>query len=509
MKISTLFAVLATVGSMPSSAGADGHANVFNGKSGKSSKSAKSAKSAKTSKATKIFKGKDEGVQTSYGDGQSSPGDASAPAPLKSTPRAGGCVLPALTRDMRGKPKWIQNGQVMTFYVENGSDPSSPPRKVYTDDSPEIAEGDTYVLECAEKGYVPDEMCHYTCKDGFIDSSTYCRQDPTTLCVLMEDATAAKQCNLDFDSDEPFNEGKSLKQWWAEVLDKFVFGKDELFKFDNNTLPSYLGHGAANLAGAGWVLQHMLHVRPDPDAPFDADIVTFSGWVDDNYEYGPDTLRGSSSSATVNGFVQDVIVEDYQDERFPDVSMRLPKVVAPIEGFNPRLYEVFVLGAYDPCTERGPYGFLHECYVYHHAGFHLGSGEQLHVYPPMSNGNIDLMGHCSTAETNDYIMADMLRANMDNVDDVIKKAGGITNVHAAVMSLHLCVGDDIYHPFICSVGHSLVGKTPNSVGVSATPFMFQPKANRAKVCADKKANPDLCTPIMDPEWPKKWTNTGL
>eukprot|EP00579_Thalassiosira_antarctica_P010595 CAMPEP_0201920696 /NCGR_PEP_ID=MMETSP0903-20130614/9235_1 /ASSEMBLY_ACC=CAM_ASM_000552 /TAXON_ID=420261 /ORGANISM="Thalassiosira antarctica, Strain CCMP982" /LENGTH=531 /DNA_ID=CAMNT_0048457497 /DNA_START=53 /DNA_END=1648 /DNA_ORIENTATION=+ len=475
-------------------------------------KSTKAFKSAKSAKATKLFTktAKADGVGLNNED-QNEAASAAVSAAAANNPKVANnpntCVLPELTDDMAGMPIWIQHGQVMTFFVQSGTAPQAPPRKTYTDERLTIANNDMYVLQCQENGYVPDETCFYACKDGVIDTTTYCRQDPADLCKKTRETTAFQQCLLDFDSDEPFHDGKSLKTWWGEVLDVFHFGRDEIFKFDNNTIDFFLGHGAANIAGTGWLSQHQEIIAPDDEQFFDASFVKFAGWADEgDYEYGPDTLRNSSSSATQNGYLQDVVTEDYPDVRFPEVDMVLPKVVAPVPGFKPKFSSAVLLSEYDPCDESKYLGFAPECFTHHHGGFHTGSGEQLPYYAPMINGNIDLNGHCTSAETNPFILVEALKANQANIgEDVMKKAGGITGVHPVVRSVHLCIdGDDIYHPYICAIHSDHLGS--DTLPISASPFMFQPTKNRKKLCADRvAAGPNLCKATTDTNYPFPWT----
>ena len=235
---------------------------------------------------------------------------------------------------MTGRPYWIQHGQVMTFFVQSGTAPQAPPRKTYTNERPAIANNDFYMLDCQDMEYVPDEACFYTCKDGVIDTTTYCRQDPQGLCKLIrEEATVNQQCPLDFDSDEPFHDGKSLKAWWQEILDVYHFGIDELFSF-NSSAPFFLGHGAANLAGLSWIRQHVEILDFMTPLEFDASSVEFTAYVDKGYNYGNDTLSGSTSAGQ-SGYLQDLVTENYPDNRFPGITFNLPKVTAPVPGFNP------------------------------------------------------------------------------------------------------------------------------------------------------------------------------
>ena len=87
---------------------------------------------------------------------------------------------------------------------------------------------------------------------------------------------------------------------------------------------------------------------------------------------------------------------------------------------------------------------------------------------------------------------------------MVEKFGGFTGVHPASRSVHLCIADDIYHPYLCNVHSNMSG--PNFVPVSASPFMYQPTKNRKKLCSDKIANPDLCTfNNTDTNYPFPWT----
>jgi len=414
------------------------------------------------------------------------------------TQKARICVLPKLTEEMVGKPVWVQTGQVMTFFNQN----DSTARKTYTDESPTITENDQYMVKCLEPGFFPDELCFYTCTDGVLDTTTYCQTDPHSLCVKQREASINKQCPLDFDTDESFFDGKSLKTWWKEVLDKYHFARNDIFSL-NSTMPIYLGHGAANLEGAGVAIQDWL--IPDFDKEFNADAVHITSWVSKDYEYGNDTLRGSTS-ASQKGFIQDLVTEDIQMGPFA-----VPNVTAPFPtSFKPTLALVSMLRDYDPCDDSDFLGFPPECFIYHPAGFHVGSGEMVNFRSPLDNGNIDLLGHCTGAETGPPILMNALASNLGNLgDETIANFGGFITMHPAIWSMHLCVDDDdIYHPYLCSVHQNQPKLTEGSefVPIDAAPFMPMPTKMRKKLCADRvAAGPDLCRPNNDTNYPYPWT----
>ena len=278
---------------------------------------------------------------------------------------------------------------------------------------------------------------------------------------------------------------------------------NELFAFDKDSpVPFYLSHGAANMRGGGFVGQH--YFVPGPQ-PFNADLIFLTSYVSEGYKYGPDNLRHSTSGVASDSYVQDLVTEDLVDGLFPDEDFVLPQMVAPIPGYNPKLKFLVVAGFYDPCDESDVSGFPPGCFSYHHAGFHVGSGEQLVYYPPMSDGRIDIMGHCSTYETNPFILVDALRANRDNIDDDVFEAfSGITNYHPVVSSLHLCIDEDIYHPYPCNTHQGLFNAT-DSVVVSASPFVIQPADLKREICEERRANPDLCKFTNDTNFPFPWT----
>ncbi len=405
------------------------------------------------------------------------------------------CKLPKMKSDASGKPYWVQTGQVMTLF----DSATTVARKTFTDEEPLIAENDQYIVKCGEEGYVPDEMCYYTCTDGVLDTTTYCQSsNPQDLCVKTRDLTIAKQCALDFDSDEPWFEGKSLKMWWKEVLDKYHFQRNEIFDRSSD-VPFFLGHGAALLEGAGFVAQHF--VIPAASKNFNGDAVDITSWVPGNdYVFGPDTLRNSQSDP-INGFVQDLVTEDV-----PMGPFILPNVTAPIKDFDPVLKLTAVLRDYDPCDDSKFLGFPPECFIYHPAGFHTGDGEMFMYRSPLNNGKLDLQGVCTGAETAPPVLIDALMANMGNIADTVEKAGGFTGLHPASWSMHLCIDDDIYHPYLCSDHTNLPTVNGDYVSVDAAPFMPIPTEMRKKLCAERTAGgPELCSPQTNTTYPLPWT----
>ena len=76
----------------------------------------------------------------------------------KNTKGSKKCKLPKMKSKSAGKPYWVQTGQVMTMFDKN-----EILRKTYTNEGPTIMEKGQYAVQCAEKGYVPDESCYYTC----------------------------------------------------------------------------------------------------------------------------------------------------------------------------------------------------------------------------------------------------------------------------------------------------------------------------------------------------------
>lgn len=412
----------------------------------------------------------------------------------KSPDSSNACKLPKMKSKASGKPYWIQTGQVMTLFDST----TTVARKTFTDEEPVIAENDQYMVQCSEKGYVPDEMCYYTCTNGVLDTTTYCQSNPQDLCVKTRDLTIAKQCPLDFDSDEPWFEGKSLKMWWKEVLDKYHFQRKEIF--DRSTdVPFFLGHGAALLAGAGLVAQHF--VIPAAEKSFNGEAVDITSWVPgNNYVFGPDTLRNSQSDP-INGYVQDLVTED-----IPMGPFTLPNVTAPIKDFDPVLKLTAVLRDYDPCDDSKFMGFPPECFIYHPAGFHTGDGEMFMYRTPLNNGKIDLQGVCTGAETAPPVIIDALMANMGNIADTVEKAGGLIGLHPASWSMHFCIDDDIYHPYLCSDHTNLPTVDGDYVSVDAAPFMAIPTEMRKKLCAERTAGgPELCNPQTDTTYPFPWT----
>merc|ERR1711957_631101 len=184
-----------------------------------------SGKSGKTAKKTKLGK---KGKKT----GQMNAGE--------------GCNLPGIEGKV-GEPYWLQTGQVMTQWEEAYGFPrksfSSKASKGAKSGSRKIVNNDQYMVHCKQHGYVPDEVCIYTCIDGTLDTTMYCEKNPEDICVHGRDLTITKQCPLDFDSDAPFHDGKSLKQWWKEVLDRLYFKADEIFDGTSDE-EIHLGHGA-------------------------------------------------------------------------------------------------------------------------------------------------------------------------------------------------------------------------------------------------------------------------
>jgi len=442
--------------------------NVIEAKEHKSAKkNSKSFKSTKVSKSTK-----------------------------KGTKAQKACKLPKMKSKASGKPYWIQTGQVMTLF--DGS--TTVARKTFTDEEPVIAENDQYVVQCSEKGYVPDEMCYYTCIDGKLDRTTYCQSNPQDLCVKTRDLTIAKQCPLDFDSDEPWSEGKSLKTWWMEVLNKYHFQREEIFNRETD-VPFFLGHGAALIDGIGLIVQHFVIPAAASAKNFNGDAVEITGWVPGNdYVFGPDTLRNSQSDP-INGYIQDLVTED-----IPMGPFILPNVTAPIKDFDPVLKVAAVIRDYDPCDDSKFLGFPPECFVYHPAGFHTGDGEMFMYRSPLSNGKIDLQGVCTGAETAPPVLIDALMANMGNIADTAEKAGGFTGLHPASWSMHLCIDDDIYHPYLCLHHTNLPTVNGDYVSVDAAPFMAIPTEMRKQLCTERTAGgPELCSPQTNTTHPFPWT----
>ena len=404
------------------------------------------------------------------------------------------CKLPKMKSKYAGKPYWIQTGQVMTPFGD-----STIPRKTFTDEEPMIANNDQYMVQCSDAGYVPDEMCFYTCTDGVLDSSTYCQSNPKDICVKTRETTISKQCPLDFDSDEAFHNGKSLKMWWGEVLEKYNVQKEQIFSRESD-IPFYLGHGGALLEGYGLAAQHF--VIPAAVKEFNADAIELTGWISGvNYNYGPDMLRNSDTSPA-DGYVQGLETEDVTMGPFV-----LPNVIGPIKDFDPVLKITSLIRDYDPCDDSNYLGFSPECFIYHPAGYHLGNGKMIMYRSPLSNGNIDLQGVCTGAETAPPVLIDALVTNMNAIAPDVEKGGGFTGLHPASWTLHLCVDDDINHPYLCSEHKNLpIVSDGDYVPVDAAPFMAIPTKMRKKLCADRTtAGPQLCSPTDDTTYPFPWT----
>ena len=310
------------------------------------------------------------------------------------------------------------------------------------------------------------------------------------------------QCPLDFDSDEPWYDGKSLKQWWGEFLDKKYFPRKEIFSRKSD-VPLYLGHGAALLEGYGVGAQTFLIPTPDAEKKLDADAIEITGWVPGtDYVFGNDALTGSTTVKNP-GYIQNLTTANVEGPP----TFLLPNVTKSIPFFqNPDLKITSLLRDYDPCDDSKYLGFAPECFSYHPAGFHTGSGEMIMYHSPLRNGGIDLQGVCNLAETIPPVTLPALYSNIGNLAEVIEKAGGFTGLHPAVWTMHLCIDDDIYHPYLCSE-HPNLPVMDNGEYVSLDPATFYPvpTAQRQKLCAARTADPDLCSPTTNTSYPYPWT----
>jgi len=356
------------------------------------------------------------------------------------------------------------------------------------------------MVHCNQKGYVPDEVCIYTCIDGTIDTTMYCNKNPEDVCVLGRELTIRQQCPLDFDSDAPFHDGKSLKQWWREVLDRLHFKGNEIFDGTSDEDEMHLGHGAIAGLGYGFAIQ-FFGLQPQPDNKFDANAIDIAGYTSDGYEYGPDTLYSST-------YIRDSFVQDLETENTP---YGVPKFLSAKTFKNPKLRAMSLLkDHYDPCDDTPYLGFPPECFLYHPAGLHLGNGLMFNFHPPLSNGEIDVQGVCTGSETIPPIfMQPLFEQNMPNVADFIEKSGGIVAAHPASGTMHFCIDDDIYHPRLCMYhtdDADIDGMIGKPLEFDARPFMPTPTVLRNKLCKKREADPDICKgPFNNITYPYPWT----
>jgi len=456
-------------------------------KSLKAPKAPKSTKTAKSSKAKAPKSSKGSKAKSSK-------------APKSTKHSNGGCVLPKIKG--AGAPHWVQTGQVMTQFEE-----TLVPRKTFTSKSPKgsrtIKNNDQYMVQCAEQKYLADELCVFTCIDGVLDATKYCGKNPEDICVLARELTYTKECPLDFDSDAPWYDGKSLKQWWKEVLDRFYFSGKEIFDRSSD-IPFVLGHGAAFLEGYGVAVQHF-GIMPPAEKPFTGEAIGITGWVSDGYKYGPDDLTNSSTLPN-NSYVQDIEFETLDQGPF-----KLPNVIGPVNFPNPKLKTMSLLrDTHDPCDDSTYLGFPPQCFLYHPAGYHVGNGKMLNFLSPLSNGDIDMAGVCTGSETIPPIIVPALMANYADHAEYIEKSGGLIATHPVSNTLHLCIDDDdIYHPRLCpwhTDDADINSMEGQSLSVDARPFMPQPILHRKKMCDIRKANPGICDgPFNNSSYPYPWT----
>jgi len=445
--------------------------------------STKNGKSGKTAKKTKLGKKGKKTDEINAGEG---------------------CNLPVIEGKV-GEPYWLQTGQVMTQWEEAYGFPrksfSSKASKGAKSGSRKIVNNDQYMVHCKQHGYVPDEVCIYTCIDGTLDTTMYCEKNPEDICVHGRDLTITKQCPLDFDSDAPFHDGKSLKQWWKEVLDRLYFKADEIFDGTSDE-EIHLGHGAIAGVGYGFAIQFFENM-PQQDKKFDGNAIEIAGYTSDGYEYGPDTLYNSTYIS--DGFVQGLEVEK---KSFPPFI--LPKFLSLKTFKNPKLKIMsFLKDIYDPCDDTPYLGFPPECFLYHPAGLHMGNGMMYNFHAPLSNGEIDLQGVCTGQETipPTFLQA-LFEQNMPNVAGFIEDSGGLVAVHPASGTMHLCIDDDIYHPRVCMyhTDDPDIDAIESQHEFDARPFMTTPTAMRNKLCKKREADPDLCKgPFDNITYPYPWT----
>ena len=434
-------------------------------------KSGKAPKS--TTKSSKALKSSKEGKSKNPKAPKSSKGDQST-----------GCVLPVIKG--AGAPHWVQTGQVMTQFED-----TLVPRKTFTSKSSKgsrtIQNNDQYMVQCAEQKYLADEMCVVTCIDGTLDTTKYCGKKPEDICVLARELTYIKECPLNFDSDAPWHDGKSLKAWWKEVIDRYYLSGKEIFE-GTADIPFYLGHGTAFLEGYGLSIQTFGPMGPAAEKSLNGEAVEITGWISEGYEYGPDD---QSNSATLpnNAYVQDIPFENVATS--PEDLFQLPKVNGPVNFPNPKLKTMSLIGdTYDPCDESTYLGFPRECFLYHPAGYHLGNGKMLNFLSPLSNGDIDILGVCTADETIPPIHIPALIANYANVAELIKASGGLIATHPVSNSLHLCIdGDDIYHPRLCP-WHTDDADIDAMIGeplqLNARPFIVENSENDNQTILKKK-----------------------
>ena len=457
-------------------------------KTPKFSKSAKLVKSAKSEKSVKAAKGTKKGKK----------GEKKTQINAEEE-----CILPVIKGKV-GEPYWLQTGQVMTQWEEAYGYPrksftsKSKSRKGAKSGSRKIVNNDQYMVHCNQKGYVPDEVCIYTCIDGTLDTTMYCNKNPEDVCVLGRELTITEQCPLDFDSDAPFHDGKSLKQWWKEVLDRLHFKSNEIFDGTSGE-EIHLGHGAIAGLGYGFAIQ-FFGMIPQPDNKFDASAIDIGGYTSDGYEYGPDTLY--NSKYIVDSFVQDLETEDTE--------YGVPKFLSAKTFKNPKLRIVSLLkDHYDPCDDTPYLGFPPECFLYHPAGLHLGNGLMFNFHSPLSNGEIDLQGVCTGSETSPPIFMPAVGPNMPNIEGFIEESGGVVAAHPASGTMHLCIDDDIYHPRVCMYhtdDTDIDGMIGTPLEFDARPFMPTPTELRNKLCKKREADPDICKgPFNNITYPYPWT----
>jgi len=457
-------------------------------KSAKSSKSFKSSKSLNSPKSAYYYKSAKYEKYPKSGKMKSS----------KSSKKHS-CILPEIIS--AGQPVWVQTGQVMTGFEEALVPRNRLSFKAPKDDR-NIKNNDQYMVQCDAKDYLADELCVVTCTDGTLDTTTYCGIEPKDVCKKARELTYMEQCPLDFDSDAPFYDGKSLKQWWQEVLDKYYFSGEAIWNRTSD-IPLWLGHGSAFLEGYGVAVQHFPHA-PAFEKSFDADAIEITGWVSDGYEYGPDTIT-SSKTLPKNGYL------DLEVDILPLPPFNLPEINKPVNFPNPRLKTMSLLkDVYDPCDDSTYLGFPPECFLYHPAGYHVGNGKMLNWLSPLSNGEIDIGGVCTTLETIPPLIIPPLMANYDNVAEYIDISGGLIAVHPTSMTMHLCIDDnDIYHPRLCPWHTDDAGidnTNGEQISVDARPFMPMPTEERYRQCAKRKANPGICDgPFDDVTYPYPWT----
>merc|ERR1712238_388552 len=171
-------------------------------------KSAKSEKSVKAAKGTKKDKKGEKKTQINAEEE---------------------CILPVIKGKV-GEPYWLQTGQVMTQWEEAYGYPrksftsKSKSRKGAKSGSRKIVNNDQYMVHCNQKGYVPDEVCIYTCIDGTLDTTMYCNKNPEDVCVLGRELTITEQCPIDIGgyTSDGYEYGPDTLYNSKYIVDSFV-----------------------------------------------------------------------------------------------------------------------------------------------------------------------------------------------------------------------------------------------------------------------------------------------